>query len=41
MGEFGDVRLQGQRVVPGKLLKSGFAFLYPDIANALQEVIGE
>ncbi len=41
LGEFGDVLLKGQRVVPEKLLNSGFAFRYPDIAEALREVIGK
>ena len=41
LGEFGDVLLKGQRVIPEKLLKSGFAFHYPDITEALKEVIGK
>jgi NAD dependent epimerase/dehydratase family enzyme len=40
MGEFGSVLLEGQRVIPGKLLKHGFTFRYPDIAGALEEVVG-
>jgi uncharacterized protein (TIGR01777 family) len=40
LGEFGDVLLEGQRVVPEKLLKSGLVFQYPEIRAALQEVIG-
>ena len=39
LGEFGDVLLKGQRVIPEKLLKSGYAFRYPDIKEALQEVV--
>jgi uncharacterized protein (TIGR01777 family) len=41
LGEFGDVLLKGQRVIPERLLKSGFAFRYPDMTEALQEVIGK
>jgi uncharacterized protein (TIGR01777 family) len=39
LGEFGDVLLKGQRVLPKKLLDGGFTFHYPDITEALQEVI--
>jgi uncharacterized protein (TIGR01777 family) len=39
LGEFGSVILQGQRVVPGRLLKKGFTFQYPDIDKALQSII--
>jgi uncharacterized protein (TIGR01777 family) len=41
MGEFGLVLLEGQRVIPGKLLQHGFAFRYPTISEALEEVIRE
>ena len=41
LGEFGSVLLEGQRVVPTKLLKHGFNFSYPDITGALEEVVGE
>jgi uncharacterized protein (TIGR01777 family) len=40
LGEFGNVVLEGQRVIPDKLLKSGFVFQYPGIEEALQQVIG-
>ncbi|UCD56628.1 MAG: TIGR01777 family oxidoreductase [Candidatus Hydrogenedentota bacterium] len=40
LGEFGSVLLEGQRVVPDRLLKGGFVFRYPDILDALQEVVG-
>jgi uncharacterized protein (TIGR01777 family) len=40
LGEFGSVLLEGQRVIPDKLLKHGFTFRYPDIAEALEEVVG-
>ena len=39
LGEFGSVILQGQRVVPGRLLKKGFTFQYADIDKALQSII--
>ena len=37
MGEFGNVLLKGQRVIPEKLLRYGFQFTYPDIEDALRE----
>ena len=40
LGEFGSVLLEGQRVVPAKLLKNGFSFSYPDITGALKDVVG-
>ena len=40
LGEFGEVLLKGQRVVPRKLLKSGFSFRYPEIDQALEEILG-
>jgi len=39
LGEFGSVLLEGQRVLPTKLLKHGFTFCYPDISEALEEVV--
>jgi len=41
LGEFGSILLEGQRVVPAKLLKHGFAFRYPEIMSALEEIIGK
>lgn len=41
LGEFGSVLLEGQRVVPAKLLKHGFLFQFPDITEALNEVVGK
>jgi NAD dependent epimerase/dehydratase family enzyme len=38
LGEFGSVILEGQRVIPRKLLESGFIFQYPDIEKTLQEI---
>jgi len=39
LGEFGSVILEGQRVLPRRLLKNGFTFQYPDIDKALQSII--
>ncbi len=39
LGEFGSILLEGQKVIPQKLLKSGFQFHYPEIEQALQQVI--
>ena len=41
LGEFGSLLLEGQRVIPAKLLKHGFSFSYPDIMGALEDVVGE
>lgn len=41
LGEFGSVVLEGQRVIPSRLLKHGFVFTYPEIKGALREVIGK
>jgi len=41
LGEFGSVILEGQRVIPKRLLDSGFAFQYPDINKALQGIVGQ
>jgi len=40
LGEFGSVVLEGQRVIPAKLLRQGFMFQYPEVTGALKEVIG-
>jgi len=40
LGEFGSVILEGQRVIPSRLLRYGFVFKYPEIRKALNEVIG-
>jgi uncharacterized protein (TIGR01777 family) len=39
LGEFGSVILEGQRVIPKRLLESGFAFQYPEIDKALQSIV--
>jgi uncharacterized protein (TIGR01777 family) len=41
LGEFGTVILEGQKVIPRRLLESGFTFRYPDIDAALQKIIGQ
>ncbi len=41
LGEFGSVILEGQRVIPRKLLENGFVFQYPDIHKALQGIVGQ
>ncbi|NWG03903.1 MAG: TIGR01777 family protein [Syntrophaceae bacterium] len=38
LGEFGSVILEGQRVIPKKLLEKGFAFRYAEIDQALQSI---
>jgi uncharacterized protein len=40
MGEMGKSLMSSQRVIPDKLLKQGFKFQYPDIHNALYNLIG-
>jgi uncharacterized protein (TIGR01777 family) len=39
MGEFGSVLLGGQRVLPKKLLDTGFRFKFPKIKKALQDLL--
>ena len=39
-GEMADMLLKGQRVLPEKLLKSGFEFQYQDLRQALESLIG-
>lgn len=40
LGEFGEVVLTGQRVIPKRLLDAGFQFRFPDIDQALQDLLG-
>jgi len=39
LGEFGSVLLKGQRVVPKRLLDSGFRFSFPDLQSALKDLL--
>jgi hypothetical protein len=39
LGEFGSVLLNGQRVIPRRLLDAGFKFQYPNIEGALKNSI--
>ncbi|HSR14070.1 MAG TPA: TIGR01777 family oxidoreductase, partial [Thermodesulfobacteriota bacterium] len=39
LGEFGSFLLEGQKVVPKRLLQTGFAFEYPDMDQALQNIL--
>lgn len=41
LGEFGSVILEGQRVIPKRLLERGFVFQYPDIEKALGSIVGQ
>jgi uncharacterized protein (TIGR01777 family) len=40
MGEFGSVLLEGQKVLPKRLLDVGFRFKFPKIRKALQDLLG-
>jgi uncharacterized protein len=39
MGEFGDVLLKGQKVLPKKLIASGYSFRFLDIRQALSDLL--
>lgn len=39
MGELGSVLLEGQRVLPKRLLEAGFRFEFPEIAKALEDLL--
>ncbi len=40
LGEFSNVLVMGQRVVPTKLSQNGFSFQFPTLATALADLIG-
>jgi len=40
LGEFGSMILQGQRVIPARLLEHGYTFYHPEIFGALRQVLG-
>jgi hypothetical protein len=39
-GEFAEVFLNGQRVVPARLIAAGYAFRQPALKSALEEALG-
>ncbi|MEB3101330.1 TIGR01777 family oxidoreductase [Ferviditalea candida] len=39
LGEMSDLLLKGQKVLPGKLLESGFRFRYPTLDDALRNLL--
>ncbi len=39
LGEFGNVLLEGQRVIPDRLNQAGFSFAYPSIEPALKDLV--
>jgi hypothetical protein len=39
LGEFGDVLLKGQRVIPRRLLSEGFVFRFPTMEEALSDLL--
>jgi NAD dependent epimerase/dehydratase family enzyme len=38
-GEFATVFVNGQRVIPGKLLASGYSFKHSTLENAIQNLL--
>jgi NAD dependent epimerase/dehydratase family enzyme len=40
LGEFGEVLLTGQKVLPRRLLEAGFEFHFPSIDQALENLLG-
>jgi uncharacterized protein (TIGR01777 family) len=40
-GEFGNMLLKGQKVLPEKLVKAGFQFQFPDLLSTLQDLLGK
>jgi len=40
LGEFAGVALGSQRARPARLLEAGFAFRFPDLEDALREILG-
>jgi uncharacterized protein (TIGR01777 family) len=39
MGEFGNVLLKGQRVIPRRLQEAGFSFRFPSLKEALTDIL--
>ena len=40
MGEFGSILVKGQKVLPKRLLEKDFKFRFPDIQEALKDLLG-
>ena len=41
LGEFATILLEGQKVLPKRLLEAGFQFQFPNIREALYDLLGE
>ncbi len=41
LGEFGSTLIDGQKVLPGKLLEAGFQFRFSNISQALEDLLKE
>lgn len=41
LGEFSSTLLKGQKVIPERLLKEGFGFEFPEMREALQDILGK
>jgi|Deesub1362A_J573_1020465.scaffolds.fasta_scaffold00173_33 hypothetical protein len=41
LGEFGEMLLTGQRVIPEKIIKAGYQFQYTDVEEALRSIYRE
>jgi NAD dependent epimerase/dehydratase family enzyme len=39
LGEFSEVFLKGQRVLPGKLLQHGYHFQFPTLEESLEDLV--
>jgi hypothetical protein len=39
LGEFSDLFIKGQKVIPGKLLENGFDFEFPEIEDAFAHLV--
>jgi hypothetical protein len=40
LGEMADMLLNGQRVIPKKILDAGFEFQFPILKEAIKDIIG-
>jgi len=38
LGEFGEMLLTGQKVIPERIMKAGYKFRYPDVEDALRSI---